>query len=73
MDLAALFVRLLVFCLVFGLLYYLVTLVAGVLPPPVAAPARVVLLVLLCLIAICVLLDTTGVLDVGLGLHRRWR
>jgi hypothetical protein len=62
MDLISLFVHLLILALVFGLLYWLVTLVVGILPPPVAGIARVILLVLLVLIAILFLLGEVGIL-----------
>ena len=64
-----LFIHLLIFCLLLGLGYWLVTLVVGVLPPPVAPIARVLLLVLLVLIAISALLGETGYLG-GWGYHR---
>ena len=66
-----LFIHILVLCLVMGLAYWLVTLVVGVLPPPVAPIARVILLVLLVFIAISVLLGETGMWNWGsLGYHR---
>ena len=65
-----LFVHLLVLCLILGLAYWLVTLVVGVLPPPVAPVARVILLVLLVLIAISVLLGESGIWGWGGNYHR---
>ena len=64
-----LFVHILVLCLVLGLLYWLVTLVVGVLPPPMQQIARVVLTILLVLIAISVLLGESGLWVWG-GYHR---
>jgi hypothetical protein len=75
MDLVALFVHLLILCLVGGLLYWLVTLIVGVLPPPIATVARTILLVLLLLIAIGFLLGEVGVYDTSWGWyghHRHW-
>jgi hypothetical protein len=69
----ALFVHLLVLCLVFGLAYWLVTLVVGILPAPVAKAAQVILLVLLCLIAISILLGEAGFYDTSWSWrHARW-
>jgi hypothetical protein len=71
-DLVGLFVHILILCLVFGLLYWLVGLVASVLPPPIAGPVRVILLVLLVLIAISFLLGEVGLWgDWGYGHHHR--
>jgi hypothetical protein len=69
-----LFLHLLILCLVFGLLYWIVTLVAGVLPPPIANVARTVLLILLALVALSVLLGEVGIYDTSWGLyrHHRW-
>ena len=75
MDLVALFVHLLILCLVLGLLYWIVTLVVSVLPPPIAQPARVILLILLALIALGVLLGEVGIYDTSWGWyghHHRW-
>lgn len=55
-----LFVHLLVLVLVFGLLYWIATLVIALLPPPIAGIARVILMVLLALIAISFLLGEVG-------------
>jgi hypothetical protein len=56
-----LFVHVLVLVLVFALLYWIVTLVTGLLPPPIAGTVRVILLVLLALLAIAVLCGDLGV------------
>lgn len=55
-----LFVQLLIGILVFSLLYWCVTLVVDLVPPPIRPKARAVLLILLCLIAICCLLGSIG-------------
>lgn len=60
-SLVMLFVHLIVLCLVFALLYWVVTLICGVLPPPIQAPLRVALLILLALIALSFLLGEAGV------------
>ena len=64
-----LFVHLIVMCLVLGLLFWLVTLVVGILPPPMQVPARAILTVLLILIAISVLLGESGLWSWS-GYHR---
>ena len=60
MSLISLFIMLVVLFVVFALAYWMVTLVGAVLPPPVKQPAVVVMTILLCLIAICCLLDLVG-------------
>jgi hypothetical protein len=73
MNLVYLFVHLVVACLVFGLLYWLATLVVGLLPPPIANVARVVLLVVLVLMAILFLLGEMGSWgEWGWGYRRHW-
>jgi hypothetical protein len=68
-----LLVHLLVLCLVGAILYWVIMLVVGILPPPIAPIARVILLVLLALIAIGVLLGDVGVVDTNWGWYRhRW-
>lgn len=69
-GLVALFVHLLVLILVFGLLYWVVSLIISMLPPPIAGIARVILLVLMALIAISFLLGEVGLWgDWGWGYH----
>ncbi len=58
----SLLVTLVVLCLVFGLLYWIITLVGNILPPPIRNIATTLMLVLLALIAIWCLLDLTGLL-----------
>jgi hypothetical protein len=72
MDLVSLFIWLLVFCLVLGLAYWMVTLVVSIIPAPMQNPARVILLILLCLIAISILLGMGGIYDAPwtYGAHR---
>ena len=54
--------------IIFGLLYWLITLVCSIIPAPVQAPIRVILLVILVLIAISVLTGELGVWgDWGMG------
>jgi hypothetical protein len=65
-----LLLHLLVLFCVFGLLYWIVTLVAGVLPPPIANVARVVMLVVLALVAISLLFGEVGFYDTSWGLYR---
>ena len=60
MSLISLFFTLVVLFVVFGLAYWIVTLVGAVLPIPIRQPATAVLLIVLCLIAICCLLDLVG-------------
>ena len=69
-----LLLHLIVLCLVGGLLYWVITLVAGVLPPPIANVARVVMLVVLALVAISLLFGEVGFYDTSWGLyrHHRW-
>jgi hypothetical protein len=61
-----LLIHLLILCLVGALLYWLITLITGILPAPVANVARVVLLCILGLLAIGVLLGDAG-------LYSSWR
>jgi hypothetical protein len=65
--LIAFLIHLLVLCLVFGLLYWVAMMIVGLLPPPVAQPARVVLCILLALIALSFLLG-----EVGFGWDPAW-
>jgi hypothetical protein len=67
-----LLIHLLILCLVIGIVYWLITLVVSVLPPPIANAARVVLLCILGLMAIGVLLGETGLYGSPLGWHHRW-
>ena len=55
------FVTVLVLCLVFSLAYWIVTLIGSIIPVPVRQPATTILLILLALMALCCLLDLTGV------------
>ena len=57
----SLLIHLIVLVIVFGLLYWLITLVCSVLPPPMQNVVRVVCLVLLAFIAISYLLGEAGV------------
>jgi hypothetical protein len=54
------FVHILCLVLVGALFYWLVTLLVGLLPAPIANPVRVILLILLILIAICFILGEVG-------------
>jgi hypothetical protein len=65
-----LLIHLVVLVLVFCLLYWLITLVVTIVPPPMQNPVRVVLLVSLVLIAISYLLGEAGLWgDWGAGYH----
>jgi hypothetical protein len=57
-----LLIHLLVLCLVGAILFWLIQLVTGLLPGPVAQPARVILFCILGLIAIGVLLGDVGII-----------
>jgi hypothetical protein len=65
--------HLIVLCLVFALLYWMIVLVTGLLPAPVATAAKAVLLVLLAFLALGVLLGEVGVWDASWGLWHRHR
>jgi hypothetical protein len=60
-SIVVLFVHILAFCLCFGLLYWIVTLISGTIPPPAQATARAVMLVLLALLALSFLLGEFGI------------
>jgi heme A synthase len=73
-SLVFVFVHLLCAILVFALLYWLVILVVGILPPetkpPIRNAIRAVLLILLILIAICFVLGEVGMWGTwGYGYH----
>jgi hypothetical protein len=55
-------VHILVFALIFGILYFVVTLIVDVLPTPMKPLGRAVLLGLLCLIFVLLLLGELGVM-----------
>lgn len=59
--LLSIFLTLIVLCVVFSLLYWLITLVGNLLPPPIKQPVSTLLLILLVLMAICCLLDLVGI------------
>ncbi len=61
MPLLSILVTLVVLCIVFSLMYWIITLVGNVLPPPMKRPITTLLFVLLALIAIGCLLDLVGV------------
>jgi len=72
-TLVVLFIHLLLFAAVFGLLYWIVVLVCGALPPPVQNAARAIGLILLALMAILFLLGEFGAWGTwGWGYHRHW-
>jgi hypothetical protein len=68
-----LLIHLLIACLFFGVLYWIITLVVSILPSPIAPVARVVLLVVLALIALSFLLGEVGLVDVPWGRYPRYR
>jgi hypothetical protein len=59
-SLVGLFVQLIIFFIIFGLFYWIATLVPGLLPAPIQPQARTILLILLALIALCFLLGIAG-------------
>jgi hypothetical protein len=66
-TLIGLLIHLLILCLVFGLFYWIIMMIVGLLPTNIRQPAQVILLILLALIALSVLLG-----EVGIGWDATW-
>ncbi len=60
-TLISFFISLIVLCIVLSILYWIITLVSGLLPTTIRQPLTTLLLVLLALMALCSVLDMTGV------------